>query len=60
MAEDRFDIEKVHKNFEASLKDAEDVILDYYLEGFRELFKYEALASKLSWRNFINYSFIFV
>lgn len=39
MDEVRFDIEKVHINFEASLTDPEDVILDHYLKGYRELFK---------------------
>lgn len=40
MAHELFDIEKVHSNFEASLKDATDVLMDEYLEGFKELYKY--------------------
>lgn len=39
MAQDRFDIEKVHINFEACLKDPADILLDQYLEGFKELYK---------------------
>lgn len=40
MAHDLFDIEKVHSNFEASLKDQADVLMDQYLDGFKELYKY--------------------
>lgn len=40
MAHELFDIEKLHRNFEASLKDATDVLIDQYLEGFKELYKY--------------------
>lgn len=40
MDQERFDIEKLHKNFEASLKDSHDIIMDFYLEGFKELYKY--------------------
>lgn len=40
MAHELFDIEKVHSKFEASLKDATDVLMDEYLEGFKELYKY--------------------
>lgn len=39
MSIERFDIEKVHINFEACLKEPADVLLDYYLEGFKELYK---------------------
>lgn len=40
MAHERFDIEKMHSNFEASLKDSADVLMDQYLEGYKELYKY--------------------
>lgn len=40
MENNRFDIEKVHSSFEACLKDECDVILDQYLEGYKELYKY--------------------
>lgn len=39
MNQDRFDIERLQTNFQASLKDSHDVLLDYYLEGFKELEK---------------------
>lgn len=39
MGEDRFDIEKLHINFQASLKDSHDILMDCYLEGFKELYK---------------------
>lgn len=39
MAQERFDIEKLHENFNASLKDSDDILMDYYLEGFKELYK---------------------
>lgn len=40
MEMDRFDIESLHKNFTACLKDETDVMMDFYLEGFKELYKY--------------------
>lgn len=40
MDSDRFDIENLHKNFTAALKDETDVMMDFYLEGFKELYKY--------------------
>lgn len=36
---DFFDIESLHKNFEAALKDETDIMMDFYLEGFKELYK---------------------
>lgn len=42
MDQNFFDIEKLHTNFTSSLKDdADDVVMDFYLEGFKELYKYE-------------------
>lgn len=50
MAHDLFDIEKVHSNFEASLKDSADVLMDHYLDGFKELYKYiiESIDARIS------------
>lgn len=45
MCDDRFDIEKLHSNFQASLKDSDDILLDCYLEGFKELYKWVYLNS---------------
>lgn len=39
MAQDKFNIEKLQSNFQASLKDQTDVSLEYYLAGFKELYK---------------------
>lgn len=39
MDKEFFDIEKLLKNFTASLKDDTDVTMDFYLEGFKELYK---------------------
>lgn len=41
MDQNFFDIEKLHTNFTSSLIDDEDVMMDLYLEGFKELYKYE-------------------
>lgn len=41
MDQEYFDIENLHKNFTASVKDENDVAMDFYLEGFKELYKYE-------------------
>lgn len=41
MENEFFDIESLQKNFTASLKDQTDVVMDFYLEGFKELYKYE-------------------
>lgn len=36
-----FDIEKLHRNFTSSVEDdSTDVVMDFYLEGFKELYKY--------------------
>lgn len=40
MEQDFFDVEKLHKNFTAALKDDTDVMMDFYLEGYKELSKY--------------------
>lgn len=40
MGQNYFDIENLHKNFTAALKDETDVTMDFYLEGFKELSKY--------------------
>lgn len=42
MEQDFFDIESLHKNFTAALKDDTDVVMDFYLEGYKELSKYES------------------
>lgn len=42
MEQDFFDIEKLHKNFTAALKDDTDVMMDLYLEGYKELSKCES------------------
>lgn len=34
-----FDVEKLHKSFTAALKDDTDVMMDLYLEGYKELSK---------------------
>lgn len=39
MNQDKFDIEKLQSNFQASLKDESDILLEYYLAGFKELYK---------------------
>lgn len=39
MEQEYFDIEKLHKDFTAALKDDTDVTMDFYLEGFKELSK---------------------
>lgn len=39
MAQDKFDIEKLQSSFEASLKDQTDISLEFYLAGFKELYK---------------------
>lgn len=39
MEQEYFDIESLQKNFTASLKDQNDVTMDLYLEGFKELYK---------------------
>lgn len=38
-ASDRFDLQKVHDNFVAAIKEPSDVFIDTYLEGYKELFK---------------------
>lgn len=40
MAQERFDLQIVLHNFEKCLKDPNDVLTDFYLDGFRELYKY--------------------
>lgn len=40
MAQERFDIEKLHEKFEASLKEPADILMDEYLDGFKELYKW--------------------
>lgn len=39
MSSEKFDLEKVREYFQTSLKDDDDVLLDEYLNGFRELYK---------------------
>lgn len=41
MEHERFDIEKVQVNFQSSLKDQTDIFMEFYLKGYRELYKYE-------------------
>lgn len=41
MEQEFFDIESLHRNFEAALKDGTDIAMDFYLEGFKELYKYD-------------------
>lgn len=43
MEQNYFDIEKLHKNFTAAMKDDTDVTMDLYLEGFKELSKCVAI-----------------
>lgn len=52
MANDRFDIEIVHRNFRASFKDPADVLMDPYLDGFKELHKYEW---NTQWETFVHF-----
>lgn len=56
MAHELFDIEIVHNNFEASLKDPADVLMDQYLAGFKELYKYIENESRF---NFVFLFFYF-
>ena len=39
MSCDKFDLQRVHDCFEKSLKDDDDILMDFYLEGFKELYK---------------------
>lgn len=39
MAQERFDLEKVHSSFLECLLDANDIQMDPYLQGYRELNK---------------------
>lgn len=55
MTNELFDIEKVHRTFEASLKDPADVLTDQYLEGFKELYKF-VNANRFSFFHFFNFS----
>lgn len=48
MEQEYFDIERLQSNFKAALKDETDVVLDFYLEGFKELCKYVLQSFGLS------------
>lgn len=39
LAGDRFDLQKVHDYFVAALKEPDDVYMETYLEGYKELYK---------------------
>lgn len=41
MNQEFFDIESLQRNFKAALKDETDIAMDFYLDGFKELCKYE-------------------
>lgn len=41
MEQEYFDIGSLQRNFEAALKDETDISMDFYLEGFKELCKYD-------------------
>lgn len=53
MAQDRFDIEKVHENFKAALKEEADVLIDFYIEGYKELYKCVAIACNQNYHFFV-------
>lgn len=40
MSQEKFDLVKVSEHFKTSLKDDDDVLLDEYLDGYRELYKF--------------------
>lgn len=41
MEQEFFDIESLNTNFKAALRDETDIAMDFYLEGFKELCKYD-------------------
>lgn len=43
MAQDKFDLHKVHGSFEQCLAGEDDVFIDAYLEAFKELYKFFSL-----------------
>ncbi|XP_065088155.1 ceramide-1-phosphate transfer protein [Ochlerotatus camptorhynchus] len=43
MAQEKFDLQKVHGSFERCLVGEEDVFIDAYLEAFKELYKFFSL-----------------
>uniref|UniRef100_A0A0K8TQX9 Putative cytoplasm n=1 Tax=Tabanus bromius TaxID=304241 RepID=A0A0K8TQX9_TABBR len=47
MSADRFDLERVHNFFDASLKDEDDVLMDEYLSGYNEIFKFFSLMGSV-------------
>ncbi|XP_031625480.1 ceramide-1-phosphate transfer protein [Contarinia nasturtii] len=47
MEQEFFDIENLQTNFKAALKDETDIAMDFYLEGFKELYKFFQLMGSV-------------